>query len=468
MLELLSREETEKIHNSSLNILKDVGIKVYDENICSLLKKAGALVDEGNGVVRLRKEQVIEALQSVPKEVKLYSRDGKVLSLGKEEHYHFSGADTLYFFDYGSSQPRKSTKEDVANFAKIADCLSEIDGLAPQVYAEDYSSRERELHTMEALVLNTVKHCLIAPLKSETVKIWVEIGEIFLESREDFSTKPIFSIVVSTTSPLQFDKESVNALMYGVKKGLPVILLTVPAGGVTAPFSLTGSLIIQNAENLFAFTLSQIIKPGAGFIYGGASTIMDMKEGDMVFGSPEYALLCGATAQLARFYKIPSYSPISQTDAKLIDVQNGIEKMANYLIAINSGLDITLGAGAFRKATASSYEQMVIDNEMLRWVRRLDKGINVDEIDCLTKTIKESGIGGSFLAVQHTIDNLRSGEYLFSSLFDRNGTKTDIKGMYERSHEEVKKILNEHQVIIDESKKDEVRRYIAKKTKELE
>jgi trimethylamine--corrinoid protein Co-methyltransferase len=64
-----------------------------------------------------------------------------------------------------------------------------------------------------------------------------------------------------------------------------------------------------------------------------------------------------------------------------------------------------------------SYEQLVIDAEIIEYARRVVKGFPFDKASADTKPVKDAGIGGQFLDHPTTVDAFRH-EYWFPELFE--------------------------------------------------
>ena len=64
-----------------------------------------------------------------------------------------------------------------------------------------------------------------------------------------------------------------------------------------------------------------------------------------------------------------------------------------------------------------SPQQLVIDNEVFRYMRRALKPIEVNEETLAVKTIREVGVGGNYLESDHTLRHFRD-ELFFSDLFE--------------------------------------------------
>ena len=72
--QVLNKEKVETIHEKCLEVLADYGMRVTGDRTLEALKKYGCKVD-GN-MVYFPKEVVQKALDTIPKELTLYNRDG--------------------------------------------------------------------------------------------------------------------------------------------------------------------------------------------------------------------------------------------------------------------------------------------------------------------------------------------------------------------------------------------------------
>ena len=98
-----------------------------------------------------------------------------------------------------------------------------------------------------------------------------------------------------------------------------------------------------------------------------------------------------------------------------------------------------------------SYAQMVIDNEIAAGVKRLCRGITVDEDSLAVDIIAEVMSGNrNFLSQPHTVKYLRQGEMLLTNLAERGGWETWDRsgrlGMGERAASEANRIKATHRV----------------------
>lgn len=461
-LMVLQDAEIEAIHRTALQVLAKVGMFVSDEDAQAILSKGGAQVDEASGRVRLPQELVEDALQMAPKQFHLCDRRGGTLPLPTDGHYHFSGSETLQVLDYDSGELRQPTLEDAIRFSRLADALPLIAGVTPQVsnLQGEGSPEDMELRGLEALVCNTSKHCIIAPLTRWMAEAWLEMGEILADAHP-LSSYPVVSVCVSSNTPLQWEKETLGALLLAARKGVPIVALPGGQAGMSAPITLAGAQALKTAETLFGLVLAQLVNPGVPVIFGGVGIgILDMRTVDLASAGPEYALGNTAGAQMARFYQLPSYSCAAHSDAKSPDEQVGMEKMACMFSAIAAGVDMSINAGSLNKTTVSSYEQMIIDHEMLRYLYRCLGGIAVNEETLAYEVIEAVGPGGNFMMADHTRRFLRTGENLYLKLFDRTGINDEVPDLLARAHAEAEATLASHKPDVPEETIQRITAYV--------
>jgi len=112
-----------------------------------------------------------------------------------------------------------------------------------------------------------------------------------------------------------------------------------------------------------------------------------------------------------------------------------------------AGSSVIYGMGMTELGMAMSYDQLVIDCEIVKMTRRLMDGIAFDAGRLAVEVIEAVGPGGTFLNQRHTLKYLR-GETSTSTLFDRdmydNWAARGGKDVVARAHEEALRILESH------------------------
>jgi trimethylamine--corrinoid protein Co-methyltransferase len=211
---------------------------------------------------------------------------------------------------------------------------------------------------------------------------------------------------------------------------------------------MAGTLLLQNAEILGGAVLAQVTQPGCGVMYMGYSTPMDMRYGSMASGSIEVSLMAVATAQLARFYHMPSGVFFPMTDAKLPDPQAAYEKHLQTLLCAQAGVNYLMPLCGLDNEGAHSPAQMLIDHEVCAMVGKVLEGIRVDDETLALDLIKETGpIPGNFLGTLHTRRHWRD-EYIIPQVGVRESYDLWVdggcKGVLERATKQAKRLIATH------------------------
>ena len=76
---------------------------------------------------------------------------------------------------------------------------------------------------------------------------------------------------------------------------------------------------------------------------------------------------------------------------------------------------IHLAAGMLDSGNSISYEQYVIDNEIIGMIHRIMDGIRVNESTLAFDVIKQVGPGGNYVMEEHTVDHMMD-EFFYPDL----------------------------------------------------
>ena len=74
-VEVLSAEQLERIHQTSLRILEEMGLEFLDEEALDIWEQAGAQVDRATGRVHLDRGLIMEAVAQAPAQFNLRARN---------------------------------------------------------------------------------------------------------------------------------------------------------------------------------------------------------------------------------------------------------------------------------------------------------------------------------------------------------------------------------------------------------
>ena len=266
---------------------------------------------------------------------------------------------------------------------------------------------------------NSTKHIIGAVYTVDGLGKVVRMAEIIAGA--DWTKQPIISIVLCPLiSPLRLDEAATEILVRAAEQGIITHNFSMTQVGCTSPMTIAGTLVVMNAEVLAVTTLIQLIKPGLPTLYCSVPGLTDMMTGRFITGGIEYALINTAATQMARFYEMPNWATAGRTDSKIPDAQAAYEHALTIPYVAHSGAThISCGAGFLDFVLTVSFEQYVIDNEIIGMVRRMARGFEVNQETLALDVIRAVGPGGNFMVEDHTIRHMR--DMLFSPLLsDRN------------------------------------------------
>jgi trimethylamine--corrinoid protein Co-methyltransferase len=230
-------------------------------------------------------------------------------------------------------------------------------------------------------------------------------------SHDQLDAEPSIFTIINTNSPLTLDVPMSHGIIEMARRNQIVCVTPFTLAGAMAPITLSGAISQQNAEALVGLMLTQIVRPGSPFIYGGFTSNVDMQSGAPAFGTPEYWKTAIVGGQLARRYGVP-YRSSNVCAANAVDAQAAYESMFAISGAIAGRTNLMMhGAGWMEGGLHASFEKMVIDADVLHMVSAALDPLVVDEDALAFDAIAEVGPGGHFFGTEHTQARYRSEFY---------------------------------------------------------
>ena len=410
--EYFSDDEVHKIHEATLRVLETVGVDFAYAPALDVFRKAGCKVDGQR--VFLAPAMVMAQVAKAPSEFTLQARnpDRNVVIGGDHIAYiPCYGSPFVHDLDRGR---RESIMEDYVNFVKLSHASRNID-ITGGMMAEpnDIPHKRRNAEMMYASLRYSDKPFMGGAIGGEAARETIEMAAIaFGCSEKALAEKMPMISILCTRTPLSYDDRMLSAIMEYARAGMPQLISSLSIAGATSPVTMEGTLVVQNAEVLAGIVLTQLVGEGAPVVFSGSSSAAAMRYGTLSVGAPEMAVNTAATAQMARFYGIPSRGGGAITDAKLPDAQAGMESMMSQLMATLSGVHFVLhSAGILEGYMTASYEKFVIDDEIGGMCKRIKRGATVDPVHLALEVIAQVGPGGEYLTHQHTFRNFRQALY---------------------------------------------------------
>lgn len=447
LFRVLSEEKMYELHLATLEVLEKTGVEIYHNEAVALLKEAGCFVQDPHRV-RIPSHLVRQAIDTAPERIAIRDRDGdSAMFLEGHNVYFGTGSDCPNIIDLETHRRRPSGLQDVADLAKVTDAAAEIDFVMSMALAQDKPARTADVHQFVAMANNTTKPIVFTAFSLESLRTIHEICAVIAGDEETFRRVPFVVHYSEPTSPLRHTKEATEKLLYCAEHRIPIVYTSGIMAGSSSPSTLAGTIVQANAEGLSGLVVSQLKQPGAPFVYGAFITIMDMHSALFSYGAPELHLMSAAMADLAHFYRLPAWSQAGITDAKILDLQGAVESTASCLMAALSGANLVHDIGYLESGLTSSFESILLCDEIVGLTRRILRGIDVTQDSLAVDIIDRVGPGGSFLPEQHTLTHFRN-QFWFPERFDRNRfdkwNSLGGKPLFEKLNEEAKQILREH------------------------
>ncbi|MBP8973687.1 MAG: trimethylamine methyltransferase family protein [Anaerolineae bacterium] len=441
----LTDAQLARLHAASLEILERVGAYLHDEEALALLKKAGVPATDGNRV-HIPARLVEWALALAPRSITLYDRRGDpVMPLEGYHVFYGPGSDCLNVIDLDTGLPRPATLRDVADGVRLCDALKNIDFIMSWCIASDVDQRLVGQFQMREMLRNSTKPSIFVTPDFESMVDVIAMAEVVAGGAEALRQKPITACYINVTGPLRHNQESLQKLLYLAEKGLPTTYIPVVLRGLNGPVTRAGALALANAGEMVGVVLAQLKREGAPLIIsGGTSDTVDMRTLVGSYAAPENRALF---MEMAHYHGLPMFGLGGASDSKLPDEQAAAEAALTLLTETLAGTHLVHDVGYLASGLTASYEQMVLCNELIAWVKRFAQPVEVSDETLALDLIFENGADGQYLNTPHTGEHFRQDWY--SRLFDRQNIadweKAGSTTLHQRAVAQARKLLAEHQ-----------------------
>ena len=412
-MEVLTADQLEAIHLTSLRILEELGIELMSRRARELLRTAGADVDDATGTVRLDRGLVEHALATAPSTFTLTPRNAaKRVTLGGN-HINFglvAGPPNVHDCERGR---RAGNFRDYCDFIRLAHYFNAIHLIGNQVCAPvelPANSRHLDAYLANLTYSDLAYHCTAigAGRAVDGIRMMAIARGIGIEQ---IAASPGVMTIISVNSPRRFDEAMADGLIAMATHGQPVVITPFTLMGAMAPVSLAAALAQQNAEALFGVVLAQSVRPGTPVMYGAFTSNVDMRSGAPAFGTPENAKANVASGQLARRYRLP-YRTSNASASNAADAQGAYEtEMALWGAILGHGNLVYHAAGWQEGGLTASFEKLVLDVEMLQLMMEFLRPIVVDEAELGFDAIRRVQTGGHFFGEPHTMERYEHAFY---------------------------------------------------------
>jgi trimethylamine--corrinoid protein Co-methyltransferase len=418
-IEILNQSEIDEIHKNSLKILENVGINISHEDVLNQFDSIGANVDFKKKLVKLPQYLVNELISKSGKNFIIYGRDlTRKAEFGVGKRNYNTTAGQAFWIDNPGDERRYSTLRDVSTATRFADALDQITIPGAMADPLEIPVKWRCVEVAAEMIKNTIKPIYFWFYSRDSAKFLVELAITLRGSERKAKKQPLFFPLFEPVSPLSFPFNGIDLLFETARLNTPVMIGPMAQMGITAPSTIAGTIIQENAEILAGICITQLIKEGTPVCYGGICHAFDMKKIQIIFSGPEQAIFSVAMSQMGKYYGLPTYINAGLTDSKIPDAQSGLECGLTLAMGVNAGADIFGHFGISGADQAGSLDMLVMQSEVISYVESLKREILFDEDTFALDVIQEVGPKGSFLENPHTRKHFKK-ELWFPTLLNR-------------------------------------------------
>ena len=411
-IEPLSSDEIESIHQASLQVLAELGMKVTDLEARKIYAEGGARVDNPEEMVYLDPEMVEAVIKTIPAQFIQKARNpNKSVTLGGN-HITFSGVAGPAFVSDLDRGRRPGTYAELCDYKKLFQTYDIIHYAGGGFEPLDLPESSRHLDVLLSEILYTDKCLYASLLGSNRARDALNMACIvFGIEYDDLPEHIVISGNINTNSPRLIDGLMAGGLIELARAGQPVIVTPFTLAGAMAPVTVIGAITQQNAEALAGIVLTQLVRPGTPAVYGGFTSNVDMRTGSPAFGTPEQTKASLITGQLCRRYQIPFRS--SNTNASTsVDAQSAYESEMSLWGAVMGHANMIIhGAGWLEGGLVASFEKLIIDVEMMQMMAEFVEPLVVNEETLAIEAMREVQPGGHYFGTSHTMERYDSAFY---------------------------------------------------------
>ncbi len=471
-IEVLDEEQIEAIHDTSLQILEEIGMDFLHPEALAILKAAGAEVESGGERVRFDRGLVLESVAKAPSGFTLHARNpAHNLEIGGNNIVFAQVASPPNAMDCDNGR-RVGSFEDFGNLLRLAQSLNivHLTGGYP-VEPVDLPPATRHLDCLQGIITLTDKAFHAYSLGRTRILDALEMARIARGVDDaQLAREPSLFSIVNTSSPLRLDGPMIEGMIEMARRNQVIAVTPFTLSGAMSPATLAGALAQQNAEALAGIAFLQMINPGTPAIYGGFTSNVDMKSGAPAFGTPEYTKAALASGQLVRRYNLP-YRSSNANASNAVDAQAAYESEMSLWGAVMGHANLVMhGAGWMEGGLTASFEKTVLDAELLQMMAEFMTPIEVNEETLGLDAVREVGPGGHFFGAAHTLARYETAFYAPILSDWRNFETWELAGSpdaTQRANTLYKRLLADYEAPpIDPATAEELAAFVARRKEE--
>jgi len=404
-LQLLSPAQINNVHQYSIRILEDTGIKVESKRALDIFRKSDA-VRIKNDVVYIQGELVNQCIKQAPSSIEVFSKSGNLaFHLGQKQgmETHFGiGVTNTWFQNIDKEEVELFTRKHMQHSTRLGDLLDNFDMISTLGIPSDVSPEVLDLYSALDMYANTDKPLVLLVSGKEKINA---VLDLLSHLHGDISTKPFCIPYVNPITPLVLNKETSDKMISSIQNKLPIIYSNYGMYGGTTPITEGGTLALLNAELLAGLVFAQLIREGCQIILGSLPAAFNMSTMGSYYSHTSY-LLNLACAEIMDYYKIPHCGTSGSTSGRGADLQASGKLWFNHLSSCIGKIGCAPFVGSTFDSMAFSPAKVVLSNQIIGEARKFAKGFTLSDESVNLQEINTIGHGGDYFTSEQTLAGL--------------------------------------------------------------
>ena len=443
---LLTEDQMEEMLRAAFDVMRTVGFKVLHGGARTMLKKAGAPVKDDR--VKLPEHLVRHCMATAPKGWTIYDRGGRrAMEVSGRNSYFGTSTAAPNFLDPETGKMRPTVLKDIANGARLADALDDIEFVMPFGSSTDVPGYTCDINEFPAVVANTTKPMVFISYSGRGAELVYEMAAVVAGGLDRLAERPFVMAYPEPIAPMVYPAEAVDRLFVAADLCMPQIPGASILMGATGPVTIAGAVVQGLCESMMSMTLAQLRRPGCPVALSTNMAVMDMATGLSKFGEPAKSTALCVHAEVARYLGFPTWGLAGASDSKGVDAQAGAEATLHIFAQAAAGVNLIHDVGYLDSAMICSPEQLVFGNEVIGMVKHFLKPVRVNRETLAKEVIEAVGPGGHFLTQDHTLAHFREMKWtpgLMNRQPYREWEASGGKNLAETVREKTRRILAEH------------------------
>lgn len=429
-------EDLDALCNNAYRILAEIGVLVESPQMVDFLLNAGHKgLKLDNGRIKVEKELAKSFFfEAADKETRPRVPEASA-SAEIYEGWYLDPEDGVY---------KPWSERRLLDYIKLAKKLEHVNNACMLgCPVPEYESYKKPLYEK----LYTAKYGLSTRMGGYSIwdtslcpalyEMWAVIAQ-----EKNLPIEQVFQGGVYMISPLKLGRVECEHLLWFRERSLRCFIGCMSSLGMTAPITLAGAISVQLAELMFASVASMCLYGFPAVHIWRSLSASDLRTMNFRYGRPEQLIMNNAMCDIARRFDMKYWGHDGLTDAKAPSYEAAAQKMATVLAHIMKGERGEICAGVLSVDEIFSPTQMVLDNEITGYLKRICRRFDTDEeslaFEDVLEVVEE---GGSFVSSELTMMKMRQ-ELWMPSIFSssmysdwKNTARTDADLAREKSIE---------------------------------